>query len=124
MPSPVLKALDTLELLQSGSHSLGAVATHLDCHKSTALRLLRALEERKFVRRSADGSYSLGIKIFDLSAVAIAQIDIRRIAYPAMLTLGRKTKQTVHLAGFDGTDVVYLAKVEATGSVRMYSRVG
>src|SRR5439155_4559091 len=52
------------------------------------------------------------------------QRDIRAVAHPHLAELNNKTGHTLHLAAFEGNDVVYIDKFESHHPVRMYSRIG
>ena len=59
-----------------------------------------------------------------MSALALEQRDIRSVARPHLLRLAERTGHTVHLAAFEGPDVIYLDKIDSRQPVRMYSRIG
>ncbi|RLV49856.1 IclR family transcriptional regulator [Nocardioides mangrovicus] len=125
MSQSVARALQILGELGEGPRSLDELAARLEVHKSTVLRLLRTLEHDRFVRHDEQHRYSLGSRLFDLGAVALEHHAVRDLALPHLTSLGRTTGgQAVHLAALEGHDAVYLAKVESTSPVRMYSRVG
>ncbi|MFJ6756666.1 MULTISPECIES: IclR family transcriptional regulator [unclassified Streptomyces] len=124
MSQSVERALRILPLLATGPAPLGAVADELAVHKSTALRLLRTLDEHGFVYRQPDGRYRLGSKLFALAAEAMENLDVREIAHPHLVELNRATGHTVHLALHQDDEVVYVDKVDSRYPVRMYSRIG
>src|SRR5207245_7696455 len=43
---------------------------------------------------------------------------------PVLRELGERTGETVHLGILDGSDVVYIEKVESRHAVRMFSQIG
>ncbi|MFF4454748.1 IclR family transcriptional regulator [Streptomyces goshikiensis] len=124
MSQSVERALGILPLLARGPAGLGEVAEELGVHKSTALRLLRTLGEHGFAYRQPDGRYRLGSRLFALAAEAVENIDVRAIAHPHLVELGRLTGHTVHLALHQDDEVVYIDKVESRYPVRLYSRIG
>ncbi len=125
MSQSLARALQILGELGDGSRSLDDLSEVVGVHKTTVLRLLRTLEEDRFVRRDDRHRYSLGSRMFELGSTALAHHQIRDVALPHLRALGASTGgQAVHLAAMEGTGVVYIAKVESTSSVRMYSRVG
>ncbi|MET9323245.1 IclR family transcriptional regulator [Streptomyces sp. NPDC003038] len=124
MSQSVERALGVLPLLARGPAGLGEVAEELGVHKSTALRLLRTLQERGFVYRQPDGRYRLGAQLFALAAEAIENLDVREIAHPHLVELNKATGHTVHLALHQDDEVVYIDKVDSRYPVRMYSRIG
>lgn len=118
------RALRILPLLAEGPAGLEQVATRLDVHKSTALRLLRTLREHGLVYRQHDQRYRLGAALFALAQQAVEALDIREIAHPHLAALNERTGHTVHLAVYEQGEVVYIDKVDSRYPVRMYSRVG
>ncbi len=114
-----------IEELSKRPHRLGELAEVLGTHKSTVLRTLQILEKYGWVRREGDlPVFSLGLRLVGLSNSILEELDIRKVARPELDRLGAQTKETVHLAVMDGSDMVYLDKVESAYPVRMYSRVG
>lgn len=124
MSQTVDRALSILPLLAEGPANLEQVATHLDVHKSTALRLLRTLHEHGMVYRQEDQRYRLGARLFALAQQAMETIDIREIAHPHLVALNEAIGHTIHLAVYEEGEVVYIDKVESRYPVRMYSRIG
>ncbi|MFI8178912.1 IclR family transcriptional regulator [Actinacidiphila glaucinigra] len=124
MSQTVDRALRILPLLAEGPANLEQVATRLDVHKSTALRLLRTLHEHGMVYRQDDQRYRLGTRLFALAQEAMENLDVRGIAHPHLVALNELTGHTVHLAVYEEGEVVYIDKVESRYPVRMYSRIG
>jgi DNA-binding IclR family transcriptional regulator len=124
MSQTVDRALRILPLLAEGPANLEQVASHLDVHKTTALRLLRTLREHGMVYRQEDQRYRLGTRLFALAQEAMENLDVRGIAHPHLVALNEKTGHTVHLAVYEEGEVVYIDKVESRYPVRMYSRIG
>jgi DNA-binding IclR family transcriptional regulator len=118
------RALTILVSCAGAPRRLGELADELAVHKSTALRLLQALERRAFMRRTHDGLWAIGFGLTDVAQAALDHIDVRVAARPHLSRLGRELGHTLHLAELSGTDVVYVDKVEGDGAVRMRSRVG
>lgn len=124
MSQSLSRALTILGLLGDGSRSLDQLATVLDVHKTTVLRLLRTMEAERFVRHDVDHRYLLGSRLFELANNSLEQRDIRSVARPHLAELNSATGQTIHLAVYEAGEAVYIDKLDATQSVRMYSRVG
>lgn len=118
------RALDLLAELATQPATLDELAAKATVHKTTIMRLLHALEEKRFVVRDDGQRFRLGSKFFELSSKALEQRDIRTIAHPHLAELNARTGHTVHLAAFEGNEVVYIDKFESNHPVRMYSRVG
>lgn len=123
----VERAFSMLEIIaqSSGGVSNGEISRKLGIPKSSASYILRTLESRGYLSREAEtGKYRVGLKILSLSRGALGGRDVRAIALPAMRRLSEQTGLTCHLAVLDGTDAVYIEKVESEGFIRMDTWVG
>ena len=123
-PGSVERALRILRELAAGPATISELGRSLGVHRTTSLRLLRTMEEERFVRRAADGRYRLGPQMRMLAHTAVESLDVRTAAAEHLRALGERCGQTVHLAGLEDRDVVYLDKVESRHAIRMYSRIG
>ncbi|MFB7665007.1 IclR family transcriptional regulator [Kitasatospora sp. NPDC056138] len=124
MSQSLSRALTILIRLGEGPRTMDQLAEELGVHKTTVLRLVRTLEEERFVYRDRAHGFHIGSRTFELSHAALAQRGIRDIAAPHLAGLNRSTGQTVHLGVYEGGDVVYLDKFESRQPIRMYSRIG
>jgi DNA-binding IclR family transcriptional regulator len=118
------RALQILVSLGEGDRSLDQLATELDVHKTTVLRLLRTMEVERFVRRDEAHRYRLGSRLFSLADAAREQHVVRAVAAPYLRQLNQRTGQTVHLAAYENGQVIYIDKLDSVQSVRMYSQIG
>lgn len=124
MSQTIARALEIVSLLSRGRHTLGEVGEHLGVHKSTALRMLRTLEEGGFVRRGEDGRYGMGFEMIALGQLALDQLESRAVAHEVLRDLAHECGHTVHLGQRIGDRVVYVDKVSGQGTVAMGSRIG
>ncbi len=124
MSTSLTKALRILVLLGDGPASLDELATALEVHKTTVLRLLRTLADEHFVHRDDHHRYRLGSRLFELSSRGLDQREVRTVAAPHLQAFNRAHGHTVHLSERDGDEIVYIDKLESLDSVRMASRVG
>ncbi len=121
------RSLDILELLAGyrDGLTLSEICEERGWPKSSTLALLRTLRQRDYL---ADGqrprSYRLGPQVAQLGAAYLAGVDLVRIGQEVVHAVSRRCDETVHLATLDGSDVLYVAKEEGTGQVRMVSAVG
>jgi IclR family transcriptional regulator, KDG regulon repressor len=105
--------------------SVSEIGLRTGLHKSTAHRILMALEYNDLIKQNPEtGKYHLGIKLFKLGHQAVSQLNLREICRPFLIRIMNKTKETVHLAVLDENQVLYLDKVEGPHALRMPSRVG
>lgn len=105
--------------------SVAEVSAATGLHKSTAHRILMALEYNGLIEQNQESAkYRLGIKLFKLGHQAAARLNLRDMARPYLRALMEETGETVHLAILDNDQVLYLEKVEGPHALRMPSRVG
>ena len=101
------------------------ISRKLQIPKSSASYILRTLETQGYLNRDPQsGKYRVGLKILSLSRGALSGIDVREVALPIMRRLVEKTSLTCHLAILDGSEAVYIEKVEPPGFIRMDTWVG
>ncbi|WP_251009142.1 IclR family transcriptional regulator [Curtobacterium sp. ISL-83] len=106
------------------SVSLGELAADLGTSKSTVLRLTAPMVENDLLRRTPDAGFTLGLGALLLGQSYLEGIDLRSAAAPFLRRTAERTGLTCHLVVPDGTDIVYVDKVETRGTVRMGSRIG
>ena len=94
------RAASILELLgRTGSAGVSEVALELDVHKSTAFRLLGALEARGLVEQSVSrGKYQLGIGVLRLANAVYHRLSVVPQARPSLERLADAQGETVNLA--------------------------
>jgi IclR family acetate operon transcriptional repressor len=106
------------------SVSLTTLSGELGTSKSTVLRLTAPMLENDLLRRTADAGFTLGLGSLLLGQSYLEGIDLRAAAAPFLRRTAEQTGLTCHLVVPDGTDIVYVDKVETRGTVRMGSRIG
>ncbi|WP_030243930.1 IclR family transcriptional regulator [Streptomyces sp. NRRL S-350] len=111
MSQSVDRALSLLDALGDAPLSLEQAASTLGVHKSTALRLLRTLEEHGFARRQPDLRYRVGGRVLSLAHRALEDFDVRQVAAPYLAALNARCGFTVRLAVLHEGEVLYLDEV-------------
>ncbi|WP_067668960.1 IclR family transcriptional regulator [Nocardia miyunensis] len=124
MSQSLQRALTILVELGEDPKTLDQLAATLAVHKSTVLRLLQTMEADRFVTHDTGHRYTLGSRLFELANHALERRDVRTLGRPHLEALNADTGQTVHLATYESGEAIYIDKLDATQSVRMYSRVG
>ena len=133
--SELLAGSQTLDRALSVLLGVGAAGdrglTLADCagvlgySKPTTHRILRTLARRGFLQIDEErGVYTLGVTLLRLGMDFLEQLDLRREALPVLRELAERTGETVHLGVLNGSEVVYIEKVESRQAVRMVSRIG
>ena len=109
----------------------GHAATLAECSRvtdlpaSTALRLLRTLEQRDFVARDDSGGYRAGPRLVQLGAQALAREPLVRMCTPALQNVVRVSGESAYLSvRGPGSTALYVAMIEGTHSIRHSSWVG
>ncbi|WP_142850813.1 IclR family transcriptional regulator [Telmatospirillum sp. J64-1] len=93
--------------------------------KSTLHRLLQTLMDHGLVQLNQEThTYSVGLRTLDVARRFWEGMDLRQIAAAEIAHLAEVTGETVHLGVRDGTEVVYIDKVDSQESIRMFSRIG
>lgn len=122
-----MKGLVLLEAMANSEKSCGVteLASQLALTKSNVHRLLQGLVHQGFARKVPEtGRYELTVKLWELGAKVFQRLDLRREALPYMKLLADETQETVHLSILDGTDVLYVEKIDSPQPVRAYTTVG
>ncbi|GLY71545.1 IclR family transcriptional regulator [Amycolatopsis taiwanensis] len=98
------RALSMLTLLaQRGPSGVTELAREIGVHKSTASRLMAALEKYRFVEQDGRrGKYRLGFGIVRLAGATAAQLDIAGESRPVCVRLASELRGTVSLSVLEG----------------------
>ncbi|MEU6086753.1 IclR family transcriptional regulator [Streptomyces sp. NPDC047085] len=120
------RAISVLEILaQRGEAGVSEVAGELDVHKSTAFRLLGALEARGLVEQSGErGKYRLGFGIVRLAGAVTGRIDITQQGRPVCERLAQEIGETVNIAVRQEHYAINLYQVRGTAAVTAHNWVG
>jgi DNA-binding IclR family transcriptional regulator len=120
------RAVSVLEILaQRGEAGVSEVAAEIDVHKSTAFRLLGALEARGLVEQTAErGKYRLGFGIVRLAGAVTGRLDITQQGRPVCERLSEEIGETVNIAVLQEHFAVNLYQVRGPGAVGTHNWVG
>ncbi|GAA4396668.1 IclR family transcriptional regulator [Ornithinibacter aureus] len=120
------RAVTILELLAvHGTAGVTQLARDLGVHKSTASRLVAALERRRLVEQVEErGAYRLGVGVLKLAGATTARLDLTQEARPVCRRLAAETGETVNLAVLAGGAVLYVDQVSGTSTLSSYNWVG
>jgi IclR family acetate operon transcriptional repressor len=120
------RAIAILEILaREGATRVTDLAAELDVHKSTAFRLLAALEQGGLVEQSGDrGRYRLGFGVVRLAGAATAQLDLSRESRPVCLRLAEAVGETVNIAVPQDGDTVNISQVRGPAAISGHNWVG
>ena len=120
------RAITVLEILaRSGESGVTEIAAELGVHKSTAFRLVAALDRRGLVEQNADrGKYRLGVGILRLAGATTARLDVVQEARPICQQLATDTGETVNIAVLSDGSALYLDQVAGSSALQPHNWVG
>lgn len=128
-PTPRVGVLGrTLALLESfgtgdASLSLAELSRRAGLPKPTVHRMLAEMCSERMLERLDDGSYRLGLRLFEIGERVQSHRSLSEAALPIMEDLRQVTKQRIHLAVLDGVEVVYV-EILGVNLVNVGSRTG
>jgi DNA-binding IclR family transcriptional regulator len=120
------RAVVILEILaRDGEAGVTEVAGELGVHKSTASRLLAALERRELVTQdAARGKFRLGVGLVRLAGAAGRGLDVVQESRPVCRALAREVGETINLAILSGRDALYLDQVAGPAALSPHNWAG
>lgn len=111
-----------------GSHGqigISELSQRLTMSKTTVHRFLQTLRALGYVEQEGDTErYRLTIRLFELGAKALENVDLVREADKEMRLIAQSTREAVHLGAFDEDSIIYIHKIDADYGLRMQSRIG
>lgn len=93
--------------------------------KTSCFRILQTLTRSGFALKDKDtGGYFIGPKIISIGLTALENRGIRELALPFMKEVRQKTGATVNLAILNGSDVIFVERLQSAHIVEGNLRVG
>lgn len=122
----VLRAVRLLKAVgaHSGEPTLAELVQAVGLNKTTAYRLLTALEAEGLVERAGDEGYRLGPELQALGGRALGAHDLRAAAHAELVALARQTRETAHLEVRVGGETLILDEVMGSHRVGTTPSVG
>ena len=120
------RAVAILEILaRDGEAGVTEVARELGVHKSTASRLLAALDRRELVvQDAARGRFRLGVGLVRLAGAASRRLDVVQESRPVCRALAQEVGETVNLAILSGREALYLDQVAGPAALSPHNWAG
>ena len=124
--SVISKVVSVLEAFSTGAPrlSLKQLAASTGLPQSTTYRLASELVAWGGLERVEGGGYQIGLRLWEIGALAVRGESLREIALPFMQDLFDATRENVHLAILDGAEALYIEKITGRGAARVVSRRG
>jgi DNA-binding IclR family transcriptional regulator len=91
---------------------------------STVHRLLAGLVEWGALERGDDGYYRVGLRLWEVGALAPRGQGLRERALPFLEDLSQITRENVQLAVREGNELVFVERIAGTEAVPVLTRVG
>ncbi|GAB3450038.1 IclR family transcriptional regulator [Streptomonospora sediminis] len=120
------RAITVLEILaQHGEAGVTEIAAELGVHKSTAFRLVGALERRGLVEQPGlRGKYQLGFGIIRLAGTMAAGLDLTQQSRRVCEDLASELGETVNIAIPSGDMVVNIDQVRGASAIVSQNWIG
>ncbi len=120
------RAISVLEILaRRGEAGVSEVAAEIDVHKSTAFRLLGALEGRGLVEQAEDrGKYRLGFGLIPLAGAVADRLDVTRQGRAVCGRLASELGETVNLAVLQKHWAVNVDQARGPSTVSTHNWIG
>jgi DNA-binding IclR family transcriptional regulator len=123
---PTLRTISTLEAVSSGkkSFTLSELSRDMGIPVSTLAPIVYTLREHKFLAYSESRqTYSLGLRLFEIGS-RIQSSEFYDAVVECMWAVVNACGETCHFGVLEDGEVLYLAKVDSTQPVRMFSMIG
>jgi DNA-binding IclR family transcriptional regulator len=127
METTLVKGLRMLEAVaaSAGPRGVSDLARELAITRSNAHRLLQTLCALGYVRHDPPrGQYTATLRLFELGSGIVRRLDVGAVAQPIVEALALEVDENVGLSVRDGSEVVVLARVEGTRTLRTYTPPG
>ena len=120
------RLLDVLFTFRPGRSrlTLADLTRHTGMPHATVRRLALDLVDAGALNRAPDGTFTVGIRLWELGTLAPLTAPLRTVALPFMDDLHAALRQHVQLAVLDGTEAVVVERLSAIEAVGLISNVG
>ena len=118
------RSVAILGAIEGGARTFTAIAERTGLARSTAHRLLRALEEHGFVFQVGGLGYALGPRLVGLGATAMRELPLRELARPTLERLAATTGESAQLYVRDGERRVCVDAIESDRELRTIVDIG
>ncbi|GAB2741128.1 IclR family transcriptional regulator [Sinomonas soli] len=125
--SPISNAVAVLRCFSVDEPLLGVteIAAQVGLHKSSVSRILSTLESEGLVERDEPTRrFRLGLGIIAVAGPLLADLDVRRVAYPVLRELGEKTGETSALLLWNGHEAISVEQIPSRHQVKHTTTLG
>ncbi|MFI3237431.1 MAG: IclR family transcriptional regulator [Lachnospiraceae bacterium] len=120
------KGLSILELLAQTEDPMGPteISQILGYNKATTYRILKTLGDFGYATHTSNGKYQCGAKLIEVASTYINNLELQTVAKPYLTALAAQLSLSVHLGVLDGSNTVYVEKLETKPYGASYTHVG
>ncbi|HZD17557.1 MAG TPA: IclR family transcriptional regulator [Actinomycetota bacterium] len=118
------RAVAVLEAVEGGARTFTEVARRTGLSRTTAHRLVKALEGHRFLAFYEGFGYRLGPRLLRLANEAAHELPLRDVAHPILERLARSTGESAQLFVRSGDARICLDAVESANELRTIVPVG
>jgi DNA-binding IclR family transcriptional regulator len=104
--------------------TLSEIARRAGLPLTTAHRLAAELRAAGALERDADGTYRVGLRLWEIASLAPRGVPLREAALPFLEDLYEVTHENAQLGVREGRDVVYIERIAGRRAVGVLTRVG
>jgi IclR family pca regulon transcriptional regulator len=108
---------------ESPTLTLSEIAEHTGLNRAAARRFLITLKDLGYVKSNGRG-FSLRPSVLELGYSYLSSLPVWEVARPHMEELAEKVMETTSASVMDGTDIVFVARVEGKRIMNMTLGVG
>ncbi|MCU1437296.1 MAG: IclR family transcriptional regulator [Naasia sp.] len=103
--------------------TLGALTQRTGLPRSTVHRLVTELVDEGLVDRNPDGTYSVGVGLWELGQYSQV-VQLREAALPHLMTLYDATGENAHVAVLSRREALYIVRVAGVSALPTLVRIG
>lgn len=118
-----LRILETFSDCPTGL-SLSEISRRSGVPLTTAHRIVGELLDWGALERDSTAGYRIGLRLWEIAALAPRSVGLQRVALPFMQDLYETTHRGVHLAVREGDEVVFVERFVSPETVSERPRVG
>jgi DNA-binding IclR family transcriptional regulator len=104
--------------------TLSELARRADISLPTAHRRARELLEWGALERGSDGSFHIGLRLWEVASLAPRGLALREAAMPFLEDLYEVSRENVQLAVREGLELVFVERIAGRHAVPVLTRVG
>lgn len=119
----VLAVLETFDRDRQ-SQTLSQIASRAGLAVSTAHRIVAELAGWGALERAEDGTWHVGLRLWEVASVCPRGQILRDVALPYMQDLYEATHENIQLAVREGTELVFVERIAGHRSVDLLTMVG